>query len=412
MIRLDETTTRLLLHLHRGSRWLHLWTPQQRRSLWLPARAGVDLFVPASWQEDVYYQVFAGAPEQRSSRTRIKATEITAVSAFAADFDGKDRVSEAEYGPHLPRDFAGLSAVKQRIAVHEAKEAAFYAAPALFVARALRHVERMAQAYFPPSLTVASGGGYQCLWLLDAPWPVDDGNRAEAAETLAGFAGMMGADVGAALLTQLLRLPGTHNCKPGWGAQRPRVAVVQADFGLLYTWQQIEEAVQDWLAAHRPADAARLERHHRPYTPRPGDDVRAIFNRVINPAEILVRHGYKLLRSWPAPPGGSAKEEKPLRVAELSRPGKPLGHEARSISVFYGKWGFFSYHWSTNDELYSEGRQRDAFNVFAMLEHNGDFRAAYAAAKRELYRREDVVLAWAGVERDSSRSTEAAQAPT
>lgn len=412
MLKLDETTTRLLRHLHRGSRWMHLWTPQERRSLWMPMRAEVELFVPASWDEDVYYQVFAGAPEKRSNHARIKATEITAVNAFAADFDGKDYVTGAEYRSLLPPSFDDLPAAKQRIAVKEAKETVFYSAPALFVARALQHLERMADAYFPPSVIVASGGGYQCLWLLDAPWPVDDGNRADVAEVLGGFAGMLGADVGAALLTQLLRLPGTHNCKPGWGPQRPRVSVIQADFSLLYTWQQVEEAVQDWLSAHRPADPERLERHRRPYAPRPGDDVRAIFNRVVNPVEILQRHGYRLLRSWPVPPGGSAKEEKPVRVAELSRPGKPRGHEARSITVFCGRWGFFSYHWSTNDELYSEGRQRDAFNVFAMLEHAGDFRAAYAAARRELYRREDVLLAWAGVERGESRPTEAAQEPT
>ena len=75
----------------------------------------------------------------------------------------------------------------------------------------------------PPSVVIDSGGGLQAWWILAEPLAIDDGNRAEVAEVVAGWGRALVA-AGAAKgwhvddvsdLARILRPPGTVNRKPG-----------------------------------------------------------------------------------------------------------------------------------------------------------------------------------------------------
>ncbi|MDA8115731.1 MAG: PriCT-2 domain-containing protein [Acidithiobacillus sp.] len=77
-----------------------------------------------------------------------------------------------------------------------------------------------------PSITIASGGGYHALLLLDMPLRLTDENRAEVKRTLKGIARASGCDPAVAELARVLRLPGTVNTKPERAGARCEVVDV------------------------------------------------------------------------------------------------------------------------------------------------------------------------------------------
>ena len=109
--------------------------------------------------------------------------------------------------------------------------------------------------------------------------------------------------------------------------------------------------------------------------------MRGIFNRSHSLIDLLTAHGYQVSFAT-------------RTATRLARPGRN-GANA-SVTVFPAREDGtpeLSVHFSTSDPLYSaeyldadggEVRRRahDAFHIYVMLEHGGDWQAAYAAARK------------------------------
>ena len=78
--------------------------------------------------------------------------------------------------------------------------------------------ERLAQFPFPPSIRVASGGGLHAYWALREPLELPD--EGYARRLLRRLAAKLGGDLSAAEPARVLRVPGTFNRKPEYGAPR------------------------------------------------------------------------------------------------------------------------------------------------------------------------------------------------
>lgn len=379
----------LLQHLHRGGLYSHLWTDAGNRSHWFHvngAATSSERTIPPTWQRsNIYFAVhpLSQIPPRNASGNSdpsyisSQLPYIAAVNALFAEYDGKDYVWVWEYAQYLPENLYMLSQVERRRAVKKAKEEAFYRAPQKYKARALAKVNDL---YYLPSVVIDSGGGYHCYWLLRQPVPVDECNRSDLQILQHAWVRMVGADSGASDLRRVLRLPGTHNMKAGFGKHPPKVHFVRTEFERLYSLQELEEAVNDWLFTNRPEEVSRLPmRTFRPAESSAGKDVRAAFNARTSLVDLLVKHGYVV--SFRSTAG-----------TRLSRPGRDKSHS--SVTVFPVRpdgTPEISVHFSSSDELYSEeyldkenGKIRrqahDAFYVFVMLEHDGDWQKAYDSA--------------------------------
>jgi P4 family phage/plasmid primase-like protien len=97
------------------------------------------------------------------------------------------------------------------------------------------------------------------------------------------------------------------------------------------------------------------------------DDVIATFNQAHRLTDILTAHGYQV---------GRASGQ----LTRLARPGKPAGETSIVVAAVNGVER--SYHHSTSDALCTNGHARDAFDVWTQLEHGGDAKQAYRAAKQ------------------------------
>ena len=426
---MKTATERLFDHLHRGGAYAHLWTDAGNRSFWFPttdapppiniaqhiskpgsspaystrAKAGVarratarhrnryraasrvTRRIPKTWlRQNVFFSVhpLTQIPPHNVSGNRdpryisSQLPYIAAINTLFAEYDGKDYVRLPEYASFLPRHFVRLSPVEQRKAVRAAKEVAFYLCPAQYKQRVLDEIRALESA---PSVIVDSGGGYHCYWLLRDAVPVDASNRADIQATQHGWVQMVGGDPGAADLRRVLRVPGTHNMKPGFGDAPPQVQFVTCDFARLYTYSELEQRVEDWLFEQRPSAAAGATIRVN----RPTNDVRQAFNDRHHIADLLTQHGYQI---------GFAT----ANLTRLARPGRDAS--SSSVTIFPARADGapeLSVHFSSSDELYSEEyldprtrqvrrKAHDAFYIYVMLAHGGDWRAAYAAACAEL----------------------------
>jgi len=155
----------------------------------------------------------------------------------------------------------------------------------------------------------------------------------------------------------------------GYVAMPPSVYTWGGQTGA-YSWRAGREAgnvqlapvplfVVDLILA--PAEAG-----NRPDGKR-ADDVIAEFNRTHRIADMLTAHGYTVGKH-----AGS--------FTRLARPGKPASETSLVIAVVNGAER--SYHHSTSDALHTDKHARDAFDVWTHLEHGGDAKQAYIAAKQ------------------------------
>ena len=384
-------TERLFAHLHRGGNYAHLWTDAGNCSHWFATQNGratrEQRTIPKAWlRSNVYFTVHPLSqipPSNASGNTdpRYIGSQlpyISAINALFAEYDGKDYVDHTEFEGHLPSDFQTQKQVHQKQAIKAAKETVFYLKPQTYKARAWGEISVL---YYTPSIIVDSGGGYHCYWLLRHTIPVDDANRADIQAVQHSWVQMVGGDVGASDLRRILRVPGTYNMKEGFGAEHPQVAIVKADFDLLFDYDGLEEAVNDWLHDHQPEVTSTQPRRRRPF--RQEDGLRAQFNDRFSLVDMLTRHGYQICGQTDA-------------LTRLARPGR--GRARTSVTVFRSRMGGvpdLSVHFSTNDELYSEEYQdpetgqvkrqaHDAYHAFVMLEHDGDWHAAYMDAIQKL----------------------------
>lgn len=302
---------------------------------------------------DIYISVH---PLNRSigANERAHIPDVQAINCFFAEFDGKDEVIEREYFSHLPADYATLPKAKQNAAIKAAKEIVFYANPEPYLTRAK---ERITAAPVAPSIVVFSGGGFHCYWFLSETVFIDDGNRESIQAMQKDWVRVVGGDRSAADLVRVLRVPGTVNCKTS--LQRPKVKIVAKSTTADLTLAEFAGIIE----LHTPIEQTAKQSDSAPKVC--SDDVIQSFNQSHTVADILLKNGYTK--------GGTL----PDGSTRFSRPGRDKNQT--SVVVFpNGR----SYHHSGNDELYTDEHSRDAFDVFTNLEHNGDAKAAYEAAKR------------------------------
>jgi len=95
------------------------------------------------------------------------------------------------------------------------------------VTAAIQARERLSRFPLPPSAEVNSGGGLHVYWFLREPLDLSDPQVcAEARHLLRRLAVALGGDLAAAEPARVLRVPGTLNCKPEYGA--PRLVTVES----------------------------------------------------------------------------------------------------------------------------------------------------------------------------------------
>jgi hypothetical protein len=219
---LDADAGRFIGYLQRGGTKSNLQTFKPTRTTWY--NSGDEPPAPPTGT-DVYFGVSpcAAIPPTNAagelapaSAIRSQNEYIAALNCLYAEFDAKD------FGGSLDETLA--------------------------------HVRGLA---VPPSVIVASGGGYHCFWLLVEPFILDtDKARERAVDVQHRWVAFVGGDDGAKDIARVLRVPGTLNYK--YSPPRP-VTFVEQDYSRTYTL--------DALHAMLPAVAPRKARTPKPDAP-------------------------------------------------------------------------------------------------------------------------------------------------
>ena len=191
----EETQRTVLMRLlHRGGPFAYWWTIPGRRSHWWPV--GDPLPIPHA--EHVYFGVHP-ATIRKGENERAKITDIAATNCVFAEFDAKDLGGKDTAWQHVQN--LGLS----------------------------------------PSVTIDSGGGYHCYWLLREPFELTtDEDRDRARDLQARWVTHVGGDPGTKDLARVLRVPGTVNHKLEYGPDFPMVRIVSANLHHLYDLDKLE----------------------------------------------------------------------------------------------------------------------------------------------------------------------------
>ncbi len=252
--------------------WGVFWTPNgdggKKRSHWL--RNDCNFAPPTEWAlKSTFFGINPSAGRRADWECSTNET-IGAVNAFFAEFDGKDFVTKGEWlpnyvAPDLDRVAADTLAElaplgldekrltqrikgRQRGALVQAENAAIDATykltPDLYMARAWSHIEALPQR---PTASWKSGGGYQCVWLLDETVYLV---RADGTRDLAQFERMaalqkkwvayVGGDSSASDLRRIFRWPGSINFKPKYAPNFPTVDLLYCDLGRTYALAALE----------------------------------------------------------------------------------------------------------------------------------------------------------------------------
>ena len=179
-----------------------------------------------------------GYRDLRAFRALDSTVPPTTASLHADDVDGVDRFANRNHD----RDVYVGVAPRQEGGRDATTCLALYA---LFVDQDYKHSseaearKRLAGFPFPPSATVASGGGLQAYWFLQQPLDLTNGGIPPAKHLLRSLATALGADLSAAEPARILRLPGSYNHK----YDPPRLVVIEELFGdRLYSVEEITQA--------------------------------------------------------------------------------------------------------------------------------------------------------------------------
>lgn len=384
-------------HLRRGGAWSFTQgIGDHRVSNWIPS--GAPFAYPKAWhgQLNIYWGVnpastpvtdddrenYAGWTDARiMPKVGSKNATISAVNTFIAEFDGKDYTD-----PTDEEIAAAYQAVKAEMearllsgeltrptpekgiynqAVNRAQDIKYKIDPAHYKALALAHVQSLTPA---PSVTVASGGGYQCYWLLDVPFIIQsDEDRANIADLYKRWNDFTGGDPACKDLRRVLRIPGTLNVKPKYAPDYPLCDFVWCEMERTYTLDQIKAT----LPAAAPAEAAHRQPSHR--LPR------AKLHRThaeAAPTQPLSKFVVRVAMAYNA--NHTITDE--LRAvgyidAGHNRMRRPDGQSA-SVQINPHKGG--SYHHSSSDPLFGQHLQR-AFDVRRVYDFDGDPEAAAEA---------------------------------
>ncbi len=272
----------------------------------------------------------------RPSKGRGRAGDVAALPALWADLDraGPGHSPPADGHPLPPTSAAALDAVA---------------------------------ALPSPSVVVDSGGGLQAWWILDEPLLIDDDNRAEVAELVAGWGRALVA-AGAAKgwhvddvsdLARILRPPGTVNRKPG---RPPAPVFIVRGEGCADLYDLAD------LTPHLVAAPPMVERPTRPPTtpPQLGNLGPADAFEHLRWAEILeplrwTYAGYEVIDG-----------------AEVELWRRPNAESAYSLKCWPNGGAVV---WSS--AVATPGTGWSKFTTWAQLAHGGDLAAAARAARTE-----------------------------
>ncbi len=219
---LDADAGRLIRYLQRGGTKSNLQTFKTTRTTWYDTNAPAPALPTGT---NVYFGVnpctaipatnAKGKPAPASG-IRSQVDYIAALNCLYAEYDAK------HFGGSLDETLA--------------------------------HIRGLA---VPPSVIVASGGGYHCYWLLVEPFVLDaDETRVRAVDVQHRWVAFVGGDDDAKDIARVLRVPGTLNYK--YSPPRP-VTFVEQDYSRTYTL--------DALRAMLPAVAPRTARTPKPDAP-------------------------------------------------------------------------------------------------------------------------------------------------
>lgn len=407
----NEKLNDFFAHLWRGGGWRFaqaIGADNFRQTHWLPPDA--PLGYPKHWngKANIFFGVNpAAAPVLDRDRAKYpgkadawimprvasKNESICALNALISEFDGKDFTYPttdeiaAAYIIVEKQAMVDLANGKlskalpektlQAMAKNHAQNTKYSTDPDLYKARALAHIKTLP---IPPSVTVASGGGYQCYWLLTDTFHIaTEEQRTIAIDAQRRFTVAMGGDQSVKDLRRVLRFPGTMNVKPKYAPNYPTADFVWCEMERTYTLPELL-AVCPEAPQKTTAQPKREPTHRTPHerTDPPTDDnellkgfvwwVACAYNKAHKIDDELLRVGY------------SDHGER------FSRPGEP-----DSKGVIVDRGANTSFHFSGNDPLYGDHRRRP-FDVAVLFDYNGDYDAGADAlgAAIGLYRPEVV----------------------
>lgn len=319
-MKLAPLTEQLFSKLWAGGKYAYYWTNPPKKSQWFETDSPPA--IPAG-QKNVYFGVHpvatipttnADGDARPPEAVRSQLAYIAAINTLFAEFDLKDFGSRGAIDQHLAR----------------------------FVA---------------PTVTIFSGGGYHCYWLLSSTFHIDSDqarDRAKAAQ--AAWVEYVGGDKGAKDLARVLRVPGSRNYKPDYGPDFPTVEIVEAAWDLIYTFGYLEQV-------SKPKETPSAPKPKQLATGSSGDFDPAIvsqkFNATYSVEEILERNEYE--------------KNGNKMLAPTSTTGQA------GVKIFpNGK--AYSHH---GTDILNDQRPHDAWDCYVILEHNGDRSAAWHAAAAE-----------------------------
>lgn len=214
----DEVKTFLRL-MWAGGNYGYLWTLDTKSSFWFPSGDPQD---PPAGLHDVYFGVHsvnvipptnAEGKKKPPAQVRSQLEYIAAINALFSEFD-KDKGAT---------------------------------------------IEQIMQLDPSPSVIIFSGGGWHCYWLLAQTICLTAENRDRIFDIQARWVDFMGGDPGAKDGARVLRLPGTRNYKPAYGAQHPAVEFIRKEFDTRYSFDYLVgllPAVKPAPVYTRPANDA------------------------------------------------------------------------------------------------------------------------------------------------------------
>ncbi|HEU5103127.1 MAG TPA: hypothetical protein VFU22_29100 [Roseiflexaceae bacterium] len=195
---IDTRTALLLAHLWRGGNYSYFWAASQAK----------DSQGDALWKRTFWHNGSGPAELPADEHTQYGAVNLyLGLHPVCQIPQERKRPSGTTYRPHPSNMRPCLEEVAALNTLYaEYDEADFGSKDAI-----LEHIATLPAL---PSVTIDSGGGYHCYWLLDEPYVLDSPAARERAKDLqAGWVALVGGDNDAKDLSRVLRLPGTLSFK-------------------------------------------------------------------------------------------------------------------------------------------------------------------------------------------------------
>ena len=210
---IDPRFTDLTAHLWRGGKYSYFWSPNiegEKYSYWLTASKHDE--VPKLFlDKDAYFGIHP-SNIRRSEHERAKITDIAAINCLYCEFDCPTPEAKADK---------------------------------------LNEIKLWAKQ---PACIIDSGGGLHVyVWLCDAFLLDTPEKRQRAIDLQYAFVEMVKSDDGAKDLARVLRIPGTFNHKPKFGANKPLVAIVLWQPTQTHELREIEAVLQPYIDARTKA---------------------------------------------------------------------------------------------------------------------------------------------------------------